>query len=268
MNKFVSLLTHSFLLLSIAPAMAETPLDTSKLPSLANSNTAPDATQQHTQKSPVRGVVRSTNEATLSSGIPAQIQNMPFQEGMSFKKGELLVQFNCDKQQAEYRAAREAIKVKRNTVNTNKELQKFESIGQFELTASIAELNQVTAQAQALASEVSHCSIKAPYAGQVKEQLALRYESVTAGQPVISIIDTQNLEVDMVIPSHWLTWLTVKTNFSFSVDETRQSFTGKIARISPSVNPVSKTVKVIGQLMPPESNQLILPGMSGTAHFE
>ncbi|MBW5415826.1 efflux RND transporter periplasmic adaptor subunit [Pseudomonas sp. MAG002Y] len=214
-----------------------------------------------------RGVVRAAHEATLSSSMAAQILKMPFSEGASFKKGDLLVEFDCERPMAEARAAEAAVQVEKKTVETNEELEHFQSIGKFELLISQSKLNKAKAESEALKAQIKGCKVYAPFAGRVMERMAHQYESVSLSDPLLHIVDTQVLELELIVPSSWLQWLQPGHKLSFNVDETGVTSTAVIDRLLPSVDPVSKTVKVVGHFEEKAKNDLILPGMSGTGLF-
>lgn len=229
-----------------------------------------DATSQPptvaSSASDARGVVRAVREATLSAGMTGEIVKLPFSEGQAFKKGDLLVAFNCDRPNAELRAAEAAMQVEQKTVETNEELEKFNSIGKFDLLISVAKLNKAKAEYDALQAQIKQCKVVAPFPGRVIERTTREYESASVGEPMLTIVDTAALELDLIIPSKWLQWLKPGSPFSFKVDETGQAFEGTVDRVLPSVDPVSKTMKIIGRFSGKSTGKTI-PGMSGTATF-
>ncbi len=215
----------------------------------------------------VRGVVRAVREATLSSRLAARILEMPLAEGASFKSGALLVRFDCERQTAEARAAAAAAEAQKKTVDTNVELDKFESIGKNDLAISRSVFDKADAEADALKVQLKDCNIYAPFAGRVTERVARNFEAVTVSQPLLRIVDTSALELDVIVPSNWLQWLSEGADFEFRVDETGRTLTAKVLRVTPAVDPVSKTIRVIGQFRGGDGLEQVLPGMSGSARF-
>lgn len=232
----------------------------------ADSETAVSAGPAVAAPSDARGVVRAVREATLSAGMTGEIVKLPVTEGQAFKKGDLLVAFNCDRPNAELRAAEAAVQVEQKTVETNEELEKFNSIGKFDLLISVAKLNKAKAEYDALQAQIKQCKVVAPFSGRVIERMTREYESASSGEPMLRIVDTGALELDLIIPSKWLQWLKPGSPFSFTVDETGQAFEGTVDRVLPSVDPVSKTMKIIGRFGSKSTGKTI-PGMSGTATF-
>ena len=86
------------------------------------------------------------------------------------------------------------------------------------------------------------------------------------GKRLISIVSEQDPEIELIVPSTWLTWLARGTRFRFLIDETRTEHIGVVTRLSASVDTVSQTIKVFARFESPASD--ILSGMSGTANFE
>jgi len=79
------------------------------------------------------------------------------------------------------------------------------------------------------------------------------------------LVDTSNLEVEMVIPSRWLKRLSAGTVFAINLDESAQPVKARIDRNIGTIDPVSQTIRVIGTLISPPLS--LLPGMSGEISF-
>lgn len=214
----------------------------------------------------VRGVVRARQVAVLSSRLAARIVQMPLQEGQSFRKGDLLVAFDCERPRAEARAARSALQAHRKTWEVQRELQAHNAIGRMDVEVTRAQMDKAEAEAMALETGLRECEIRAPYAGRVVESLAQAHETTTQGQPLLRVQGQQDLELQLIVPSAWMSWLRSGTNFTFRIDETGESVTASVLRVGAAVDPVSQTVKIMARL--PDGRATVLPGMSGTADFK
>lgn len=216
-------------------------------------------------ESPVRGIVKSKQEATIASRMTARIVAMPYGEGDAFPKGALLARFDCSQIQAQLNAARAATAAYRKTYETNVELDQYEAVGKNEVAVSQANLGKADAEAKAVAAQLSDCAVYAPFSGKVVEEIAHAREVAASGQPLLKIQSGGNLEIELIVPSRWLTWLRPGAAFGFTIDETGQPAKGVVTRLGASVDAVSKTIRVTGDIT--ESAGLVLPGMSGTATF-
>ena len=82
---------------------------------------------------------------------------------------------------------------------------------------------------------------------------------------ILELIDTRNLEIEMVLPSLNLILFQAGKQFEFLIDETDQTVEAVIDRVVNVIDPVSQTVRVIGILTDPPDN--LMPGMSGVVFF-
>lgn len=211
------------------------------------------------------GVIRSQEQATLASRMTALITFMPLEAGQTFKRGETLIAFDCLQLRAQLKAADAAVEAYRTTYDTNVELDQYKAIGINEVRVSRANVNKAAAEADALRVATSQCHINAPFDGSVVERKANQYDVAASGQPLMMIQSNGNLEVELIVPSSWLVWIEPGIRFRFHLEETGQMVGGKVTRLGATVDPVSKTVRIIGEI---ESEGRVMPGMSGVAHFD
>ena len=211
------------------------------------------------------GVVRSGEEAVIASRMTALITALPLEAGQSFARGQLLASFDCSQMRAQLSAANAAAAAYRKTYDTNVELDQYKAIGTNEVGVSKANLGKAVAEAQAIQAATGQCAIHAPFAGTVVERIAHPHDVAASGQPLMKIQGAGALEIELIVPSKWLTWLKPGTPFTFRIDETGGSVSGSIARLGAAVDPVSKTMRVTGKITPGSGQ--VVPGMSGTADF-
>jgi membrane fusion protein, multidrug efflux system len=223
-------------------------------------------TAAHAQDVSARGVVKAVTEATIAVDYTARIRRLPVKEGQAFHKGDVLVAFDCSRNQADVAAARAGAHARELVVVNNRKLLSRGAIGSAEVEVSVAELQKARAEMMAVQARTGTCNFKAPFEGRLVERVAQEHESLAPNQPLIKIVDTSNMEVEAIVPSKWLLWLKPGTIFAFSVDETGQQLSAKVVRMGAIVDPVSQTIKAYGVLT--EKDTSVLPGMSGTATFQ
>lgn len=210
------------------------------------------------------GVVRSGEEAVIASRMTALITALPLQAGQSFGRGQLLASFDCSQMRAQLAAANAASAAYRTTYSNNVELDKYKAIGTNDVAVSRANLAKAVAEAGAVQAATSQCAIYAPFSGMVIERIAHPHDVAAAGQPLMKIQGSGDLQVELIVPSNSLTWLKPGTPFRFAIDETGGIVEGKIVRLGAAVDPVSKTMRVTGSITVAGT---VTPGMSGTARF-
>ncbi|MCX7380169.1 MAG: HlyD family efflux transporter periplasmic adaptor subunit [Alphaproteobacteria bacterium] len=112
---------------------------------------------------------------------------------------------------------------------------------------------------------VTNCVIKAPFAGRVSNTSVRNFSFVQMGAPLMDILDDSTLELELIVPSRWLTWMVAGTPFKVRVTETAKDYDAAVTRFSGRVDAASQTIKVYGRIGVRSDG--LLPGMSGTAHF-
>ncbi len=112
---------------------------------------------------------------------------------------------------------------------------------------------------------VSRCAIHAPYAGRVISNETHVFETVSAGQELLQILDDQHLEIELIVPSRWLTWLERGAGLGFRIDETGRQYEAVVSQVGASADPVSQTVSVLAVFRSGADD--VVAGMSGAAEF-
>ena len=215
----------------------------------------------------IRGVVRAVRQATISSEFALRTIDVPFREGDSFKRGDLLIAFDCRRQTAEHNAAAAAYRESTLNLESNVFLDRHNAVGKNDVEISRARSAKTLAEMQSLHARLEDCSFKAPFDGRIVELTVRVHERTVPQRAFLSIIDDSNLEIEAIVSSAMLSAIAPGVAFSFKLDELGgRSVDAEIASIAAVVDPISKTVKVIGVIK--ERAAGILAGMSGTAHFK
>ncbi|PVZ39073.1 efflux RND transporter periplasmic adaptor subunit [Pseudomonas sp. CC120222-01a] len=215
--------------------------------------------------SEVRGVLRARSQAVLASELSGRVTEIPFSEGQSFSKGDVLVRFDCSAYQAQANASAAAVRATREELRNKQQLAALNSVGKFEVSLAEARQAQAQAEAQVYQVQVQRCQIKAPYDGQVVQRRVQPHESVASGAPLLEIVDNRSLEIHLLVPSNWLGKLKPEQTFSFVPDETGKPIDAVIKRLGARIDEGSQTLLLIANV--PANTSGLLSGMSGTAHF-
>jgi RND family efflux transporter MFP subunit len=198
---------------------------------------------------------------TLSSEIAARIDRITTRLGEHFKKGDVLVEFDCAIPRAQVARADAVEKQGEKTVAINRRLLQLKSVGQLELEVAQAELAKAKADLAVAQATASKCTIAAPFSGVTVEQKAREFQYTAPGQPLLDILNDHNLEVELIAPSRWLSWIRIGGDFKVKIDETEKTYAARVTRIGGRVDPVSQSIKVIGEIAGPAPE--LIAGMSG-----
>lgn len=213
-----------------------------------------------------RGLIKPLGEATISSEILARIKKLPFKNGQRFKKGELLVEFDCAAYQAEVAVAAASHERESKRLKNLQRLSSLSAASDLEVAIAEADVKKAAAEIRLAKVNVSRCVVTAPYDGAVVEVVAHEHESVGPQTEVLSILAIGDPEIEIIVPSEWLRWIKNDIKFQFLIDETGERLAAKLIRIGASIDPVSQTIRIIGKFehLPIDG---VIAGMSGTAIF-
>jgi RND family efflux transporter MFP subunit len=225
----------------------------------------PDQASVAPSNTPSYVIIRPSDQVTFSSETAASVAAINVKEGSQFHAGEVLLTLDCRLQQAELNKATAQRNESKMARESAKKLKAYGSISEFELVKAVSDDEIAGAEVDKLKAIVEKCTIKSPFNGGVAELMVHSHESVKPGDPLLKIVSTDNLEFEMQVPSCWLSWLKVGTNFNVHINETDKTILAKITKINPQIEPISQTVKVLATITP--ANPTLRPGMSGQAIF-
>jgi membrane fusion protein, multidrug efflux system len=95
------------------------------------------------------------------------------------------------------------------------------------------------------------------------EQKSREFQYTMPGQPLLDILDDHALELELIAPSHWLSWLKPGYAFQVKIDQTEKTYPARVTRLGGRVDPVSQSIKVIGEITGEAAG--LMAGMSGHA---
>jgi len=224
-----------------------------------------DNSSQDESTLPVRALLVPVVETTLSSRMAGRITAINVREGEPFKEDQPLVKFDCEIQRSHLRKSQAKLNAAKKTHESNLQLQSYQSIGGLEVELSAADVQTASADVAIIRAELKRCQINAPFSGRVIEILAHPHESVSEHQPLLAILNDKELELQLYIPSWWLSWLQTGDDFTIRIDETGKSYPAKVIRLGARVDPASQSLAITARI---EGNYTeLLAGMSGVARF-
>jgi RND family efflux transporter MFP subunit len=219
----------------------------------------------YSQDKESRALVVASQEAILSSELAARIENIAVKEMQRFNKGDLLIQFDCSL----YEAQKDVVSANSNSalikLKSDEQMLQMRSIGKYELELSISEYEKAKSELRIAELNVERCQIKAPFDGAVEEVIVNTYETIQPQVELMKIIQTDILELEMVVSSEWVSWLKIDHPIKVYIDEIQKEFNASISGIGANVDAVSQTIQLKGTIT--DTSPALLPGMSGRVVF-
>jgi RND family efflux transporter MFP subunit len=237
----------------------------------SNDNNTND-TQRHTYAS-----LFPVDKAALSSQMTGVIQKIYYRPGDVFKKGDVLVQFNCEEVDLKANRAQAELEAAEVELKSMQELTQLNSASKLDLAKAQSAYKIAKADLHIINFQQKQCQIIAPYNGEVVHWSAAENETVKTDDPLIDTISNGNLEVKMYIPSLWLRDIKKGTLFDLMLDEMpTHKLQGHIVKIVGQIDPASQSVLVYGTInlsknkgtLTPSDDMGLFSGMSGMVYFD
>jgi len=236
----------------------------------------PAAAQLHAPASPspaastsptpdVRVQLVASTIATIGAPMPGRLTQFPLHDGDRFKQGQVLARFDCGEKEAALAHARAVLESRKSVNESKQRLRALGTSSEVEYKVAAADEKQAAADVEAAQTLVGNCVVVAPFSGRVSAVYTHNYQYLQTGAPLLEVLSDKSLELEMIVPSLWLSWLKPGSPLKVSIDETGKTYPATLARLSGKVDAVSRSVKVYGRIdNPPDT---LLPGMSGHALF-
>lgn len=227
------------------------------------------------------GGIEAQNDAVVYSKVPEKLISLNVKPGSRVKAGQVLgVQYNQGLLQGK-RAAEAALKSAEISVRTLKDdFTRMENLfaknavskQQFDQTKSKYDIAQASYE-QAKASveqatvQFENAILRAPFDGIVANIYFDLNEMIPAGQPVVKIVNADNIKAKIKVPSTDISKLSTGKNVIASFPSFPDTvFTGTVYRIDEAVDPLTRTLEVEVRLS--NKNNLLKSGLFGEFRIE
>jgi len=207
----------------------------------------------------ISGDLRAQLEATVRAELGGSVLQVVPDEGQVVKRGALLARIEARTQedalrsaQSMVRSAEESLSVADRELARTERLVKSGALAERELEAArnaavLARAQRDDAQSRlASASKaLADGTVRAPIAGTVARRHVNRGDVVSPGTELYTIIDPSSMRLEASVPSEQLSAITIDATVNFQVrGYPGQMFAGRIERISPMADPVTRQVPI------------------------
>jgi membrane fusion protein (multidrug efflux system) len=191
------------------------------------------------------GSLEAERDAQVVSKVEGQIIDILVEEGDAVKSGDVLARLDGDQLRLELARTRAALDKLEAEYARNRELfskglvtkEAYDTVN-FDVRASKAE-------AELAALRLSYTEIRAPIDGVISERMVKVGNTITPNTPTFRITDLEPLITELFVPEREFNKLAAGQPAQIRVDALgAQPFSGRIARISPVIDPTTATFKV------------------------
>jgi RND family efflux transporter MFP subunit len=204
----------------------------------------------------ISGDLKAFDLNTVRSRIDGVLEKVYVREGQQVSAGAVLAKFESSEQEASLRSADADVAASKTDLETqawnveqSRTLFKAGAISERDLKlaeqtadASKARLAASEARQRTAANVLRDTKVVAPFAGAIEKRLVQDGENTPRGTQMFTMVRTATLELVASLPARSADDVKPGQTVRFNADG--RSFTGKVARVSPTVDPASRSVAV------------------------
>ena len=205
---------------------------------------------------PITGLLRPLQSVDMHARIEGDLTGVYVREGQHVQQGQLLAQFEAVAQQsaaASARAGQSAAKADLSQAEWN-----FKQSGDLFHAGAISEADYRVSQqavdaarARLAATDAAleeaniaarDTKVVAPMSGVIEKKLVDVGEHITRGTSIFTLVRNQTLELAATVPERRASSIKPGQKVAFAAQGL--SFTGKVARVSPTIDPTTRSITV------------------------
>lgn len=207
----------------------------------------------------ISGTLTAERQATLRAEVAGAVTQTLVEQGQTVKTGQVLVKLDDSairdgvlSARSAARTANEALVVARRNAERSERLAQAGALAERDLEqarwsvmnaeAGLADANARLASAS---KQLEKTTLRAPFNGVVSERQVNAGDVLQVGNPAITMVDPASLRLEATVPVSALSALKAGTPVDFEVSGyPGKAFTGRVARINPSVDPATRQVRI------------------------
>lgn len=209
---------------------------------------------------PITGDLNPIERVEVRARIEGDLVSVLVREGQRVRAGQLLARFDDTElesahrsAQAELAAAKSELAVAEWNLEQAQELHREGAIPEIEVrnaeqraAAARARVAAAEARVHATGMDLRDTRVVAPFAGVVESRLVSGGESVSRGATLFTIVRNDILELAAAVPARHAASVEPGQRVRFQADG--RQFEGTVARVSPTVDPRSRSITVYIQV--------------------
>lgn len=211
----------------------------------------------------VTGDLRPIETVEVRARLEGDLVGVYVREGERVSEGQVLARFEASEQEsartsadADRVAAQSELATAEWNLEQSTELLKAGAISELDhrtaqqaVVASKARLAASEARVRATGSTVSDTRVLAPTSGVIDRRLVENGMHLARGAPLFALVRSNVLELAAAVPARQANSVRVGQTVHFTADA--RSFDGKVARVSPTIDPATRSVTVYVQIPNP-----------------
>jgi membrane fusion protein (multidrug efflux system) len=212
------------------------------------------------------GSLASPEDSTIAAEVEGKIVGLKFDLGDRVRRGDVLARINPD----EYKFRMDQADAQRQQAEANlkrvDQLAKNEMVPAAQLDDARSQAAQSRAMADLAKKKFGDTEVRAPFDGAVAKRTVMPGEYVKPGQALFEVVSLDPLKMTGEVPERFLPDIHQGDHVEAHVDAfPDKAFEGKVSRVSPSVNPQSRSFTI--EALIANKDRLLRPGMFAKLHL-
>ena len=209
---------------------------------------------------PITGNLQPLERVEVRARLEGELETVLVREGERVRPGQLLAQFESSEQESMNESARADVAAATTELSTaqwnldqTRELFKEGAVpernvkaGEQQVASARARLAASEARQRTSSQALTDTRVLAPAAAVVERRLASNGEHVNRGASLFTLVRTESLEMTGAVPARFSNRVIPGQSVRFNANG--RVFTGRVARVSPTIDQASRSVSVYVQI--------------------
>lgn len=207
------------------------------------------------------GTIAANESASLRPEVPGTIVDIPFEEGATLGKGDVLVRLDTRELAAQLAETRASFVLAEQTLERVGTLAAENAVSRLELDTATAEHARLRAAIDLLEVRIDKSALTAPFDGVAGARVHSVGDFLTPESVVTTVDDLSRVKVEMEVPERYLPLLQPGATFRISTAtaNSEKEVTGEVYFVAPRIDATTRSTEVKGYVLDPPP--FLKPGM-------
>jgi membrane fusion protein (multidrug efflux system) len=207
----------------------------------------------------ITGTIQPERRADLRAEVSGIVMQVLKDNGEAVNRGDVLVRLDDTSYRDQLASAEQAARAAQQSLDQSERqldrlktlrasgMTSMQALEDSEIRRNNAQSELVAAKARLVAAnlQMQRTSVRAPFAGIVSERKVSAGDTAQIGKELVKVIDPSSLRFQGLISSDMVTTVKVGQAVSFTINGYDQQFVGKVRRVDPAANAVTRQVEVL-----------------------
>lgn len=183
------------------------------------------------------GTLKARKTIRIFNQEEGSLTSLPFYEGDSIKKGDILLQIDDKLLRAQFDKAKATLQQAQQDLKRLQKLRKKRLVAEDEVNRARTALDVAEAEQRLLSTRLGYTSLASPINGIISERLAEPGDVAPRHTHLLTLIDTETLITEVAVSGLLLPVLSVGDTVDVQIDAMPgQTYKGSILRIHPTLD--------------------------------